>query len=282
MQYIRLPLAKNQNSELEQKLQGRTLKVYLYLQRKSEPSGIREVQRDLGLSSPSVADYQVEKLVEMGLASRDAYGRVSITKHVKVKALQSYVSLGNFTVPRLAFYASIFTAIAPLYVAFNLNSLSLYGVAVPAVAAGIFWYEAVKMWKLALLERPLSGKKHNDNSDFWHSLVPGLAALAVFVAASYYLFYYVEPSGIAPSIVPLVPPEQQIPLPSDQITTVNDIAQMSNQKMGPAGTHFQLVSNFSADLITGLLFAGALVAGFLVYVMVKYRSKEDVLAIEQG
>jgi hypothetical protein len=166
-------LAKSQNSELEQKLQGRTLKVYLYLQRKGEPSGIREVQRDLGLSSPSVADYQVEKLVEMGLASRDSYGRVSITKHVKVKELQSYISLGNFTVPRLAFYASIFTAIVPLYVAFNLDSLSLYGVAVPAVAAGIFWYEAVKMWKLALLERPLTGKKRNDNSDFWTRLYPG-------------------------------------------------------------------------------------------------------------
>jgi len=274
-------LTKSQNSELERKLQGRTLKVYLYLQRKSEPSGIREVQRDLGLSSPSVADYQVEKLVEMGLASRDAYGRVSITKHVKVKELQSYVSLGNFTVPRLAFYASIFTAIAPLYVAFNLDSLSLYGVAIPAVAAGIFWYEAVKMWKLALLERPLSGKKRDDNSDFWHALLPGLAALAVFVAASFYLFYYVEPSGITPSSVPPVAPEQQIPLPSDQMTRT-DMAQMSGQKMGPAGTHFQLVSNFSADLITGLLFAGALVAGFLVYVMVKYRSREDVLTIEQG
>jgi hypothetical protein len=274
-------LAKSQNSELEQKLQGKTLKVYLYLQRKGEPSGIREVQRDLGLSSPSVADYQVEKLVELGLASRDAYGRVSVIKHVKVKALQSYVSLGNFTVPRLAFYASIFTAIAPLYVAFNLDSVSLYGVAVPAVAAGIFWYEAVKMWKLALLERPLSEKKSNDNSDFWQSLVPGLAALAVFVAASFYLFYYVEPSGISSSIPP-VAPEQQIPLPDDQMTAVKEIAQMSSPRMGPAGTHFQLVSNFSADLITGLLFAGAVVSGFLVYVMVKYRSKEDVLAIEQS
>jgi hypothetical protein len=230
-----------------------------------------------------VADYQVEKLVEMGLASRDAYGRVSVTKHVKVKELQSYVSLGNFTVPRLAFYASIFTAIAPLYVAFNLDSISLYGVAVPAVAAGIFWYEAVKMWKLALLERPISGKKRNDNddSDFWNSLVPGLAALAVFVAASFYLFYYVEPSGISSSIPP-VAPEQQIPFAGDQMTAVKEIAQMSSLRMGPAGTHFQLVSNFSADLITGLLFAGAVVSGFLVYVMVKFRSKEDVLAVEQS
>src|SRR5512132_317139 len=92
------------NSEIEHKLQGRTLYVYIYLQKKKAPSGIREVQRDLGLSSPSVAEYQVEKLVEMGLASRDSYGRVVVTRKVKVKALNSYVIFGRFTVPRLAFF----------------------------------------------------------------------------------------------------------------------------------------------------------------------------------
>lgn len=65
-------------SDLERKLQGRTLQVYLYLLKKKEPSGIREIQRDLGLSSPSVAEYQVGKLVDLGLASKDSYGRVSL------------------------------------------------------------------------------------------------------------------------------------------------------------------------------------------------------------
>jgi predicted DNA-binding transcriptional regulator len=97
---------------VENKLSGKTLQVYLYLQRKKEPSGIREVQRDLGLSSPSVADYQIEKLVGMGLAAKDSHGRACIIKKVRVKELESYVSFGRFSVPRLAFYASVFSAVA--------------------------------------------------------------------------------------------------------------------------------------------------------------------------
>ncbi len=273
-----LAMSKNQNSDFERKLQGRTLNVYLYLQRKREPSGIREVQRDLGLSSPSVADYQVEKLVEMGLAARDTHGRVYITKHVRVKALQSYVSLGNHTVPRLAFYATIFTAIAAL-VFFSFESISIYGVAVPAAAAAIFWYEAAKMWRISLLQRVHAAKQY-DNSDFWVSLVPGIAALAAFIAAAFFLFYYVEPNDLAPSAPPLTDPSRQIPDSSSQPMTANDLLRLSPQNAG-AGSHGELVSNFPPSLITGFLFTGALVAGFLVYLLVRLRSNGDVLQVEQ-
>src|SRR2546429_8458 len=105
-------------SDLERKLQGRTLQVYLYLMKKKGPSGIREIQRDLYLSSPSVADYQVDKLTELGLVSRDSYGRVVLVRRVKVKALDSYVNFGRFTVPRLAFYAALFSSVAALYALF--------------------------------------------------------------------------------------------------------------------------------------------------------------------
>ena len=47
------------------------MEVYLYLLKKKAPSGIREIQRDLSLSRPSVAEYQVAKLVELGSASKD-------------------------------------------------------------------------------------------------------------------------------------------------------------------------------------------------------------------
>ena len=180
-------MSENQNSEFERKLQGRTLQVYLYLQRKKSPSGIREVQRDLGLSSPSVADYQIEKLVEMGLASRDDYGRVYIVRHVRVKAMQSYVSIGQFMVPRLAFYATIFTAITAFYLIESISSINIYGAAIPAAAAGIFWFEALKMWHFQVGAKHEPAKKP-ENRDFWVSLAPGLAALTVFIAASFFLF----------------------------------------------------------------------------------------------
>lgn len=279
---IQLPMSENQNSEIQRKLQGRTLKVYVYLQKKKDPSGIREIQRDLALSSPSVADYQIEKLVEMGLAARDSYGRAYLTKHVKVKALQSYVNVGQFTVPRLAFYASIFTAISVFYFVLNINSLTVYGFAVPAAAAAIFWYESVKTWRHeAIASIPTKTYRQHDNHDFWVSLIPGLGALAVFIASAYFLFYYIEPSSPVPAMPP-IDPDSQLPAQISQPTAINDMLQSSAQTAGPGGSHGQLVSNFPPSFLTTFLFAGAVVAGFLVYVLVRYRYRNDVLAVEQN
>jgi hypothetical protein len=266
-------MSDDQNGELERRLSGRTLQVYLYLQKKKEASGIREVQRDLGLSSPSVAEYQVEKLVELGIAGRDSYGRVFVTRKVKVKAMASYVSFGRFTVPRLAFYASIFTAIAALYVVFNYDSLSVYGVSVPAGAAAIFWFEAWKLWKHSLL----AAKKPAERDYFWVSLMPGLAALAVFIAGAFFLFYYVEPNGLVSTAPPPADPDalpfQQSP---ESSLPISDLLSSPQRNAGDFSW-----SSFSPLQMATLLFAGALVAGFIVYLMVKYRCDRGVLAPEQ-
>ncbi|MEW6604094.1 MAG: hypothetical protein AB1351_05330 [Thermoproteota archaeon] len=270
-------MSDSPNADLERRLSGRTLQVYLYLQKKKDPSGIREVQRDLGLSSPSVAEYQIEKLVEMGLASRDSYARVYVTKKVKVKAMQSYINLGRFMVPRLAFYASVFTAIAALYVIFNYDSLSPYGVAVPAGAAAIFWFETWKMWKHSLTEK--TAKKPTEKDYFWASLVPGLAALGVFIAAAFFLFHYVAPSGTVVTAPPPVDPNSPpySPSPGSPIVT-DDFNDVSMRHSGNSP-----LLGFSAMQVTVLLFGGVFVTGFLIYVLVRYRcNNAGVLTSEQG
>lgn len=171
-----------EDPDIERKLSGRTLQVYLYLQRKKEPSGTREVQRDLGLSSPSVADYQIEKLVGMGLAAKDTHGRVFLTRKVRVKALDSYVNFGRFPVPRLAFYASVFSTVAVLYALFSASSLSVYGVAVPAAAAAVLWAEAWRMWKFHLIERA-QGSEPSERQTLFQMLLPGIVAALVFAGA---------------------------------------------------------------------------------------------------
>jgi hypothetical protein len=42
------------------------------------------VQRDLGFSSPSVANYHVDKLVGFALADQDEYGRYFVVQRVHV------------------------------------------------------------------------------------------------------------------------------------------------------------------------------------------------------
>lgn len=258
-----------ENPDIERKLSGRTLQVYLYLQRKKEPSGIREVQRDLRLSSPSVADYQIEKLVGMGLAAKDRHGRVFVTRKVRVKALDSYVNFGRFSVPRLAFYASVFSAVAILYAIFNISNLSIYGVAVPAAAAAVLWAEAWRMWKFSLIERarnPVAG----DRQTLFHMLMPAIAAIAVFAAAGAFLFQYSQPSSITPA--PVAPYDWEASRP-----TIEESAEMSHEKVVAAGSP----SGISESVMTGMLFAAAAVVGFLAYIVARYRSQERVLEPEQ-
>lgn len=181
-----------QISDLERKLQGRILQVYLYLLKKKAPSGVREIQRDLSLSSPSVAKYQVAKRVELCIASKDSYGRVMRVRKIRVKVLDSYVNSGRFTVPRLAFYTTLFSASIAL-LCILVAGPRLYSIALPAAAAGLFRLETWKVWKYSLLGRALRPEPAPSGSP-WPSLVPCLATLAVFVAGGVFLFYYVMPA----------------------------------------------------------------------------------------
>ncbi|MEM4726872.1 MAG: hypothetical protein QXD04_01275, partial [Candidatus Bathyarchaeia archaeon] len=59
---------KRDDLQIESELKGKTLLVYMYLLKTNRPSiGVREVQRALKFSSPSVAAYHLNKLEELGL-----------------------------------------------------------------------------------------------------------------------------------------------------------------------------------------------------------------------
>ncbi|HYR04427.1 MAG TPA: hypothetical protein VEO75_03480, partial [Nitrososphaerales archaeon] len=56
------PSAADDKAKIEYELRGKTLKVYMYILKQGKPVGVREVQRELGFSSPSVAYHHIEKL----------------------------------------------------------------------------------------------------------------------------------------------------------------------------------------------------------------------------
>ncbi len=56
---------------------GTTLTVYRVVVKAGSPVGVREVQRALGLSSPSVAAYHLSKLQEAGLIREESDGYVA-------------------------------------------------------------------------------------------------------------------------------------------------------------------------------------------------------------
>ena len=129
------------------KLRGKTLQVYLYLLRRGEAIGVRELQRILGFSSPSVAHHHLEKLKDMGLVSRDDRGRYRVVEKVDIGVLKMFVMIGGRLIPRMIFYAVFITTLLILYLARNISSPDLHAVVLGILASLFLWIETIRLWR---------------------------------------------------------------------------------------------------------------------------------------
>jgi len=130
---------------------GNTLLVYWYLLKKGRGScGVREVQRTLGFSSPSSASYQLEKLRQLGLVCKDQSGNYQVSKVVKIDLMSAFIFFSGHALPKHLVYASATSIMILLFITFFSHSLSPVVVTalMPAtMAAAIFWYETLKVWR---------------------------------------------------------------------------------------------------------------------------------------
>ena len=133
--------------EIEYGLKGKTFQLYVYLLRHGSAVGIREVQRELGFSSPSVASHHMDKLLGLGIVEQDNFGRYVLVRKVDVGVLQSFASVGGMTLPRLGFYAPFFTVIAVASLLLTPASINLYTFVGTVGGAAAFWYEAWRTWR---------------------------------------------------------------------------------------------------------------------------------------
>jgi DNA-binding transcriptional ArsR family regulator len=132
-------------------LKGNTLLVYWYLLKKRHSSaGVREVQRVLGFSSPSSANYQLEKLRKLGLVSKDQAGNYQVCQVVKTGVISTFIFLGGHAFPKYLIYALTTSMMILVFIALSLSSFSLITVAAllpGTLATIIFWYETLKVWR---------------------------------------------------------------------------------------------------------------------------------------
>jgi hypothetical protein len=84
-------------------LRGLTLKVYKFILSNDKPVGIREVQRALNLSSPTLALYHMNKLEETGFIKKELNGYVADRI-----VLENFVRLRRVLIPRNFFYTVFF------------------------------------------------------------------------------------------------------------------------------------------------------------------------------
>jgi len=135
---------------IESELKGKTLLVYMHLLKVNKPTiGVREVQKALNLSSPSVAAYHLNKLLELGLVENER-GDYKIVREVKVGVLRQFVTLQGLVLPRFLFYAVLLTTMLTTFILQYPPSFTrfyLTTVVMGAIPAIIFWYETIKVWR---------------------------------------------------------------------------------------------------------------------------------------
>ncbi len=137
-------------TDLEYALRGKAWKVYWFLLKNGEPVSVREVQRALHFSSPSIANHHLEQLRELGLvAKQEVGGHYVLVSEVKIGVLKHYVKLGKLLFPRFFFYALFSTVFYLAYVLFLVTAFNrdnLFIILFGAIVCGIFWYEAYRVW----------------------------------------------------------------------------------------------------------------------------------------
>ena len=129
-------------------IKGNTLRAYLFLL-KSGPSELRDVQRALGFSTPSLASYHLKKLVESGLAQQDERGRYLVTKDSTKEILEGYVRVGTVVFPQLFFLSVFFTVVIGYLGYMSLGSPS-YAPRLAMASVGLvgaFWFETYRVWR---------------------------------------------------------------------------------------------------------------------------------------
>ena len=143
-----LEMSSFDDEKVASELKGNTLKVYwALLNSRDGVVGVRELQRQLGFSSPALAAYHLNKLEELELVVKER-GDYRLVREVKVGVLKQFIKLGTFLLPRYVLYATMFTMLL-IFLLTQLNELSFYSafaLLLGVLSTVILWYETIRVW----------------------------------------------------------------------------------------------------------------------------------------
>ena len=128
---------------------GKTWDVYLCILTFGSPIGVRDIWRALKLSSPSLAQYHVNKLLELKLIESTPGGKYVINDEERLEALRNFLALRGMLIPRMVIYAALLSGIIVSYVIFwpwrgDFRDLVVLSVSLFSIAA--FMFEAIKQY----------------------------------------------------------------------------------------------------------------------------------------
>lgn len=134
-----------EEADAEDVLRGLTLKVYHYVLKSGHETGIREVQRALKLSSPTLAVYHLEKLEQVGLVKKGVMGYTVDRVYVR-----NLVRLRRLLIPKYFFYALFFSLAVVLELTVFRPAVFtrefMFAFIISCAAAVSFIYETIRTW----------------------------------------------------------------------------------------------------------------------------------------
>ncbi len=135
---------KDSGPDLSAVLKGRTLKVYYLLLKSGQPWTGREIYRNLGFSSPSLAFYHLDKLKALGLVDVNEDGMFIATKRIRAGILSYFIDIGNRLIPRFLFYAFFFISLlisSLLFLGITIHPTDITLILVLLIVTMIFLFE---------------------------------------------------------------------------------------------------------------------------------------------
>jgi DNA-binding transcriptional ArsR family regulator len=123
-------------------LTGNTAQVYRYAIKQKKPIGVREVQRALRLSSPTLAAYHLDKLEEAGLLKQTPDGYI-----VEKLVLENFFRFRQTLLPKHLFYLVVFATAFVfqllLFRPYQLTREYLFSTSMLGLAVIYFAYETI-------------------------------------------------------------------------------------------------------------------------------------------
>jgi hypothetical protein len=127
-----------------------TWNVYLHVLTSREPVGVREIWRELKLSSPSLAHYHVNRLLELGMIIQTNEGKYAASEEKRVEALKGFLLVYGKLVPRLVFYGALVAGVLAIYLIvwpFEMNLRDLTVIAISVISIFAFFSEAYVQYR---------------------------------------------------------------------------------------------------------------------------------------
>jgi len=140
------PNDAGEGDDYEPSLKGTTYRVYRFMLKQRNPVGISEVQKSLGLSSPSVSQYHIRKLIRLHLVREEGGGYV-----VDKVVFENVIRVRRTAIPTQTAYVAFFGVTLIIMLVFLrpsvIDSLYFFALAVNCTALGISSYEMMKTFR---------------------------------------------------------------------------------------------------------------------------------------